>query len=79
MRKQKEKSVSVAASDAQIPIASWVGTKHPMRHHMNLLLSAAAGKASSNSPQISEIASGARPRNDDGAAQCRSRSISPGT
>jgi hypothetical protein len=53
-------------------VASSPGTKRPMRHHMNLLPSTATGKASSKSPQISEIASGARARNDDVAAQCRS-------
>jgi hypothetical protein len=45
-------------------VVSWAGAKCRMRHHMNLPWLAAAGKASSKSSQISEIASGARARND---------------
>ena len=68
---RRQKRNSHAASSAR--------TKCRMRHHINLLQSAAAGKASSKSSQISEIASDERARNDNDATQCRLRWIPPET
>lgn len=64
---KKEKSVSACADDPRCLVELNSKTKRHAYHRTIILLQAAAVEASSNSPQISEIARGAR-ASDDGVA-----------
>jgi hypothetical protein len=59
----KEEFISAFARFEQVIVVMHAQSKIFIRHRMNILLLVTAGKASSKSLRISEIASGSRARN----------------